>query len=182
MMTYDPNVDTMSTPITSLEPTLNEEIARQALDRSQKEESAKSVPQGLLRIVPEKKIDESQMADFSTPIEEVMQNEIVGSAYGQTAQMQTPSAVRMRPQGGDGGERKARSENPFGLTDEQFQAALAGAAAVVAFSKPVQTRLRSMIPNFVGDSGDASLTGLIVTALVAAIVFYILKKFVVERA
>jgi hypothetical protein len=177
MMTYDPSVDSMSTPISAFEPTLNEEIARQALERPP-EDSTKSVPQGLMRNLPEKKIDESQMADFSTPIEEVMQNDIMGSA-----QMQAPSAMRMRaapPAEGD--ERKARSANPFGLTDEQFQAALAGAAAVVAFSKPIQTRLRSMVPNFIGESGDASLTGLIVTALVAAIVFYILKKFIAERA
>jgi hypothetical protein len=178
MMTYDPSVDSMSTPISSFEPTLNEEIARQALERPP-EDSTKSVPQGLMRNLPEKKIDESQMADFSTPIEEVMQNEIMGSA-----QMQAPSAVRMRaaPPAEGGEERKTRSSNPFGLTDEQFQAALAGAAAVVAFSKPVQTRLRSMVPNFIGETGDTSLTGLIVSALVAAIVFFILKKFIIERA
>jgi hypothetical protein len=112
------------------------------------------------------------MADFSTPIEEVMQNEVSGNPYAPPVSQAGPSAA-VTPK-----KSSSSSKNPFGLTDEQFQAALAGAAAVVAFSKPVQERLRSMVPKFVGDSGDVSLTGLAVTALIAAIVFYILKKYV----
>ena len=38
-----------------------------------------------------------------------------------------------------------------------------------------------MVPKFVGESGDVSLTGLAVTALIAAIVFYFLKKFLAEQ-
>jgi hypothetical protein len=38
-----------------------------------------------------------------------------------------------------------------------------------------------MVPKFVGESGDVSLTGLAVTALVAALVFYIIKKYLVDR-
>jgi hypothetical protein len=177
MMTYDPNVDTLSSPIQQpTEMTVDEELAREALNRD-KLGSTKSVPTGLIK--PEKKVDESQMADFSTPIEEVMQNEVMGSPYAQPPQ--APSASRKRNM--DDEPKAARaSKNPFGLTDEQFQAALAGVAAIVAFSKPVQGRLRTMVPKFVGESGDVSLTGLIVTALVAAIVFYIIKKFIVEKA
>jgi hypothetical protein len=181
MLTYDPNVDVLATPIPPQEEVpINEELARQALARSS-EENMKTVPQGLLRnYQPEKKVDESQMADFSTPIEEVMQNEVMGSPY---AVPQAPSvARRTNVDGGSPPTESRSSKNPFGLTDEQFQAALAGAAAVVAFSKPVQERLRSMVPKFVGDSGDVSLTGLVVTALVAAIAFYFLKKLIMERA
>jgi hypothetical protein len=116
------------------------------------------------------------MADFSTPIEEVMQNEIMGPPMAPSAALQRR---REEPQER---KKKAESGNPFGLTDEQFQAALAGAAAVVAFSNPVQSRLRTMVPKFVGESGDVSLTGLIVSALVAAVVFYIVKKYLVEKA
>jgi hypothetical protein len=155
---------------------VNEELARQALARSP-EEGSKTVPTGLLRL--EKKVDESQMADFSTPIEEVMQNEVMGPPT-----MMGPSAAIQRRQEDpqERSSKKAASANPFGLTDEQFQAALAGVASVIAFSKPVQTRLRTMVPKFVGESGDVSLTGLAVTALIAAIVFYIIKKYVVDRA
>ena len=128
---------------------------------------------------PEKKIDESQMADFSTPIEEVMagpsgmiQDEMMGPALptqGNKKVSRTSS------------EKGSRSKNPFGLTDEQFMAAIAGVAAVIAFSKPVQGKLGEMVPKFLGESGDLSLTGMVVSALVAAIVFYFAKQFLADR-
>jgi len=179
MLTYDPNVDSLSSPIPpSEEMPVNEQLARQP------EPSTKTVPQGLLRTVaPEKNVDESQMADFSTPIEEVLQNEVMGGpAYGPGGGGEQQAGPSARIAGAPQKKSAGASKNPFGLTDEQFQAALAGAAAVVAFSKPVQERLRGMVPKFAGDSGDVSLTGLAVTALVAALVFYILKKFIAERA
>ena len=77
---------------------------------------------------------------------------------------------------------KKSSKNPFGMTDEQFMAAIAGLAAVIAFSKPVQGKLTEMVPKFVGESGDLSLTGMAVSALVAAIVFYFAKQFLAEKA
>ena len=179
MLTYNPSVEMDSTPIAQEEMPLNEEIARAALNHDERT-NLKGVPTGLLR--PEKKIDESQMADFSTPIEEVMpgpnqmiQNEVMGPPQ---MMMGGPSASRKKSSGGEG----ASSKNPFGLTDEQFQAALAGAAAVLAFSKPIQSRLRTMVPKFVNDSGDTSLTGLIATALVVAIIFYFAKKFITDKA
>jgi len=175
MLTYDPDASTLISEIPP-PPPVNEELARQALARTP-EDGAKTVPTGLLKL--EKKVDESQMADFSTSIEELMQNEVSGSPYGGPPQQpQAPSASLMNaPQS----KKKAASANPFGLTDEQFQAALAGVAAVVAFSKPVQSRLRNMVPKFVGESGDVSLTGLAVTAFVAALVFYIIKKYLIDR-
>ena len=177
MLTYDPDASTLISDIpVEQEVPLNEEIAREALKRDP-QASSKSVPTGLLKnYQPEKNVDESQMADFSTPIEEVMQNEIMGS------QMAPSAAVQRRQEEPQERKKAAASGNPFGLTDDQFQAALAGAAAVVAFSGPVQSRLRTMVPKFVGESGEVSLTGLAVTALVAAIVFYIIKKYVIERA
>lgn len=185
MLTYDPSVDSMSSPIQQPpEMSVDEELARAALN---KDPNNKSVPTGLLKnFPPEKNVDESQMADFSTPIEDVMagpgqmlQNEMMGSPYAQP--QQAASAARKR-NGDDGSESGARaSKNPLGLTDEQFQAALAGVAAIIAFSKPVQSRMRTMVPKFVGESGDVSLTGLVVTALVAAIVFYFAKKFIADK-
>jgi len=177
MLTYDPDASTLISDIpVEQEVPLNEEIAREALKRDP-QTSSKSVPTGLLKnYQPEKNVDESQMADFSTPIEEVMQNEIMGS------QMAPSAAVQRRHEEPQERKKAAATGNPFGLTDDQFQAALAGAASVVAFSGPVQSRLRTMVPKFVGESGEVSLTGLAVTALVAAIVFYIIKKYVIERA
>jgi hypothetical protein len=185
MLTYDPDASTLLTdiPETREEMPLNEELAREALKRDP-QASQNSVPTGLLKnYSQEKKIDESQMADFSTPIEELMQNDIMMAPGG-------PSASRPQPRSQEGSgapqeqrkKKSAASGNPLGLTDEQFQAALAGLASVVAFSHPVQSRLRTMVPKFVGESGEVSLTGLGVTALVAALVFYIIKKYLVDKA
>jgi hypothetical protein len=177
MQTYDPDASTLINEIPEIP--LNEEIAREALKRDP-QASQNSVPTGLLKL--EKKIDESQMADFSTPIEELMQNDVM---MAQSASR--PQAIRSQDvMGGSGApqeqrKKKSASSNPFGLTDEQFQAALAGVASVIAFSNPVQSRLRTMVPKFVGESGNVSLTGLAVTAFVAALVFYIIKKYVVDR-
>lgn len=178
MLTYDPDASTLISEIPdNKEMPLNEEIARQALSRDP-EASQKTVPTGLLKnFQPEKKVDESQMADFSTSIEELMQNEVQGGGPYAPQQPQAPSAGHAPPS-----SKKEASGNPFGLTDEQFQAALAGVASVIAFSKPVQSRLRTMVPKFVGESGDVSLTGLAVTAFVAALVFYIIKKYLIDRA
>ena len=175
MLTYDPDASTLTNAIPNeQEVPLNEEIAREALKRDP--QTAKSVPTGLLKnYPPEKNVDESQMADFSTPIEEVMQNEIMGS------QMAPSAAVQRRHEEPPERKKAAASGNPFGLTDDQFQAAMAGVAAVIAFSGPVQSRLRTMVPKFVGESGDISITGLGVSALVAALVFFIIKKYVIER-
>lgn len=142
------------------------------------DESKKGVPEGLLPNPTEKNIGESQMAEFaSTPIEEVMpgpnqmlQDEVQGPP--RTIQ----SKRQARETSGEGGSSK--SKNPFGLTDDQYQAALAGIAAVIAFSKPVQGKLSTMVPKFLSESGDMSVTGMVVTALVAAIVFYLARKYI----
>jgi hypothetical protein len=132
-----------------------------------------AVPQGLLKTEPEKKMDESQMAEFSSAIEEVMpgpgqmlQNEIMGP----------PHLAKRRSSSENGDTAVKSSKNPLGLTDDQFQAVIAGVAAVIAFSKPIQDKLRAFVPKFVGESGEVSMTGLIASALVAAIIFYFARR------
>lgn len=141
----------------------------------------RGVPTGLVREPsPEKNLDESQMAEFSSSIEDVMpgpgqmmQDEVQGSAYEQA-----PPQKAKASSGSKGG---AASKNPLGLTDEQYYAALAGVAAVIAFSKPVQGKLSTMVPKFLGDSGDLSVTGMAVSALIAAIIFYFARQFLGDR-
>jgi hypothetical protein len=139
-------------------------------------------PTGLLPNPPpeelKKNLGSSQMAEFSTAIEEVMpgpgqmmQDEMMGPSMPVSGNRKTARKS----------ESKGASKNPFGLTDEQYYAVLAGVAAVVAFSKPVQGKLSSMVPKFTGDGGDLSLTGMIVSALVAAVVFYFARQFLVDR-
>lgn len=179
-MTYDPDASTLINDIPEMP--LNEEIAREALKRDP-QSSSKTVPTGLLKnYPPEKNVDESQMADFSTPIEELMQNEVMMAPGGPSASRPQQGRQQQEDAPQEARKKSGASGNPFGLTDEQFQAALAGVAAVVAFSSPVQSRLRTMVPKFVGESGNVSLTGMAVTALVAALVFYIVKKYLVDKA
>ena len=162
VLTYDPTSD--STPITEIEAP---------------EEKPKRPPEGLLKNEPEKKVDESQMADFATPIDEIMpgpnqmiQDEIMGPpSLPQSGNVKTPRT-----------ESKKDSKRPLGLTDEQFTAAIAGLAAALAFSKPVQSKLSTSVPKFLNEAGDMSVTGMVVSALVAAIVFYFAKQFLAERA
>jgi len=52
---------------------------------------------------------------------------------------------------------------------------------VIAYSKPVQGKLSTMVPKFLGDNGEISMTGMAVTALIAAIVFYFARQFLSER-
>ena len=176
MLTYDPSASSLLTDIPEGGTlTVDEELAHQALNRD-KGDQAKSVPTGLWKRAPEKDVDESQMADFSTPIEELIpgpnqmiQNEMMGPPQ------QAPMVERTSK------SKKTASANPFGLTDDQFQAAVAAIAAAIAFSKPVQSRLRTMVPKFVGESGEVSLTGLAVTGLIVAILYYLAKKYIVEK-
>jgi hypothetical protein len=141
--------------------------------------SKRTVPTGLLRDVePEKNLDESQMAEFSSSIEEVMpgpgqmmQDEVQGSPYEQA-----PPQKQTKSKGSSGS-----SKNPFGLTDEQWYAALAGVAAVIAYSKPVQGKLGTMVPKFLGENGEISMTGMAVTALIAAVIFYFARQFLSDR-
>ena len=171
MLSYDPNVTDLTTPIP---------IAEEAVEQP-KTDNKRSVPTCLIReSAPEKNLDESQMADFSTPIEEVMpgpgrmmQDEVMGPPTMMQGNKPTPRD--------DGGSKGGRSKNPFGLTDDQFLAALAGVAGVIAFSKPVQGKLSTMVPKFLGETGEVSTTGLAVTALLAAIIFYFAKQFLKDK-
>ena len=147
------------------------------------EENKSSVPTGLLPNVQENKVDESQMADFSTPIEEVMagpgqllQDEMMGPPQMQTGNKRVAKSDSPHYSGSG-----KKSKNPFGLTDEQFLAALAGVVAVIAYSKPVQNKLVNMVPKFLTPEGDMSVTGMVVTALVSAVLFYFARQFIEKQ-
>ena len=172
MLTYDPNVSDLSTPIP---------VASASVPVEDGANNKRTVPTGLIREEqqPEKNLDESQMAEFSSSIEEVMpgpgqmmQDEVQGSPYEQA-----PPQKQAKSKGSSGS-----SKNPFGLTDEQWYAALAGVAAVIAYSKPVQGKLSTMVPKFLGENGEMSMTGMAVTALIAAVVFYFARQFLGDKA
>jgi hypothetical protein len=132
------------------------------------------IPQGLIETPPqnppEKNVGESQMAEFSTSLDEIvppgpgmqMQNMAMGSVPPPNAQMQ--QQTQSAPHSG---------KIPFGMTIEQYMACLAGLAAVVAGSKPIQERIGSFFPNV----EEGSMTYMLITALVAALVFYAAQRF-----
>jgi hypothetical protein len=73
-----------------------------------------------------------------------------------------------------------QSKNPLNLTDDQMEALLAGAAALLAFSGFSQEKLAGIVPKFLDESGKQSMVGMVVTALLVAILFYFGRRFVVR--
>ena len=109
------------------------------------------------------------MAEFSTSLDEIAPPMMSGPAMAMhQAQQQAPQGVQQAPQTAQGPKKI-----PFGLTVQQYMALLAGLAAVVSTSRPVQERLTQFFPNVEPGSMYAAL----VTALIAALVFYAAEKF-----
>jgi len=120
--------------------------------------------------------------DFSTPIADVVPSADFDMGPSMGGPYKNPQNNRVAALSLDnasaGPVSSSSSKNPFGLTDEQLNAAIAGIAAVAAFSKPIQNKLADLIPKFMSDAGDLSATGMLATAFIAAVVFFILHKFV----
>ena len=75
----------------------------------------------------------------------------------------------------------AVSKYPMNLTDEQVEALFVGLVAAIAFSKPLQEKMATMIPKFVTENGTRSMTGLAATGAVAAGLFYFGRRAVLKR-
>lgn len=138
-----------------------------------------SIPQGLIEHggfnSSEKNVGESQMAEFSTPLDEV-----VPQGAGMQMQDMAFGSAMAGPPMQQQQQQQARSESagrkiPFGLTSEQYMAALAGIAAVVATSKPIQERVSQFFPDLVAGSASA----MALTAALAALVFFLAQKFLI---
>ena len=136
--------------------------------------------------VPEKNISKSKAMD-STPINDIMPGEdYLGPAGGgpdpRYMMAQQPMYVQQQlptPQGYQG-KQTVSSKNPMNLTDEQMEALLAGVVALLAFSGFAQDKLSTMIPKFLDEAGKQSTIGMLITALLAAVLFYFGRRFVVK--
>jgi hypothetical protein len=106
---------------------------------------------------------EEPMAEFSTPISELMQDEPDAQV------VQQPMMMLGKKESAPPAKKRQGS-----LTPEQMDAVIAGVAAVIAFSKPVQDKIAQMIP-------AGGLVGTLATALLAAVAFYFLKQFLVKK-
>jgi hypothetical protein len=131
----------------------------------------------------EKNVSENKQTMDSTPINDIMMEPPMmvdePRMQGMMPQMTAP-----QPQGAYAvpqQDQKPESKNPFNLTDDQMIALVAGAAAALAVSKPVQDKLVTSIPKFLNEQGSRSMVGLASTGLVAAVVFYISKDYFVKQ-
>jgi len=148
-----------------------------------------NVPMATPPNAPEKNKSISKGMD-STPISDIMPGEdLLGPAGGgpdpRYMMAQQPMFVNQQipvPQGYQQQQQKpaVASKNPLNLTDEQMQALLAGVVALLAFSGFAQDKLSTMIPKFLDEAGKRSTVGTIVTALLAAVIFYFGRRFVVK--
>lgn len=119
--------------------------------------------------------------EFSTAIQDVM-----GSAEFEPEEMTMPVDERLvqrvrkesyRPEKEIPQSVATSTKNPFGLTDDQLQAALAGLAAVIAFSKPVQDKIAEVLPQVVGQGMMSQAFMLALTA----VIFMLAKKFLAGK-
>jgi hypothetical protein len=131
---------------------------------------------------PEKNVSQSKQTMDSTPINDIMMEPPMmmdePRMQGMMPQMTAPQpqGAYMAPQQ----QAAPESKNPFNLTDDQMIALVAGAAAALAVSKPVQDKLATSVPRFLNEVGGRSMVGLASTGLVAAIAFYVAKDYIVK--
>jgi len=137
---------------------------------------------------PEKNISKSKGMD-STPISDIMPGEdMLGPAGGgpdpRFMMAQQPAFVQQQypvPQGYQQQQKVVvASKNPLNLTDEQMEALLAGVVALIAFSGIAQDKLATIVPKFLDEVGKRSTIGTVVTALLAAVIFYFGRRFVIR--
>lgn len=70
---------------------------------------------------------------------------------------------------------------PLNLTKAQFESLVAGVSAMIAVSGPVQDKLGDIVPSFFSDLGKITTTGLLITGLVTAVLFYFIRQFMIGR-
>ncbi len=131
---------------------------------------------------PEKNVSQSKQTMDSTPINDIMMEPPMMMEEPRMQGMM-PQMTAPQPQGSYAmpqQEAKPESKNPFNLTDDQMIALVAGAAAALAVSKPVQDKLVTSVPKFLNEQGSRSMIGLASTGLVAALAFYAAKDYIVK--
>lgn len=135
---------------------------------------------------PEKNSDPILEMDFSTPISDVMPSAAfdpmpdTSGGGGGAATYNSPTTQRVTgvAAGMIGAPSSSKEQAyPLGLTFEQFSAALAGLSSLAAFSSPVQEKLAEMIPKFMGDAGQLTTTGMAITAMLVAVIFFFAMRF-----
>jgi len=184
--------DSSMTPFFSSQPAPEGRLAQKPQEGQMHAVYSPNVP------VPEKNATEKNSgkskAMDSTPLSDLMMpgEDYIGAPGGSAdprymmapqpsyvqQQMPTPQGYAATPQKPT--KPATSSKNPMNLTDEQMEALLAGAAALLAFSGFAQDKLSTLVPKFLDEAGRRSTMGSLVTALLVAIIFYFGRKFVVR--
>jgi len=130
---------------------------------------------------PEKNVSQSKETMDSTPINDIMMEPPMMTDEPKMQGMM-PQMTAPQPQGSYAppAETKVESKNPLNLTDDQMTAAIVAACTALAISKPVQDKLATSIPKFLNEQGGRSMVGLASTGVVAAVVFYFVKDYIVK--
>lgn len=131
---------------------------------------------------PEKNVRQSKETMDSTPINDIMMDPPMMTdeprMQGMMSQMTAP-----QPQGAYATSQappQPEKKNPLNLTDEQLTALVVAACTAAAISKPIQDRLATSVPKFLNEQGSRSMVGLASTGVVAAIIFYFVKDYIVK--
>ena len=124
---------------------------------------------GSTAIEPKKNIEEKQM-EFSSSIQDVMSAPVDSLAQIPDVMMTSSPEPKMSP----------KSKYPLGLNKAQFESLIAGLAAVIVVSGPVQDKIYDFMPTFLNESGKLSTQGMGVTLLLVAIVFYFMRQFLIK--
>jgi len=135
---------------------------------------------------PEKNIPKMQQAQMdSTPISDVMPSSALDQEMmyappmmpqQQQQHQQMQQMMQQQPQ-----MAAPPSKNPMNMTDEQYQALVAGVCAVIAFCEPFQKKLLGTFPQLASEAGSLTTYGLLVSGLIVAVFYYLAQKFVINR-
>ena len=130
----------------------------------------------------EKNVGQSKETMDSTPINDIMMEPPMMTDEPRMQGMM-PQMTAPQPQGAypvPQAPAEPEKKNPLNLTDDQLTALVVAACTAAAVSKPVQDRLATSIPKFLNEQGGRSMVGLAATGVVAAVVFYVAKDYIVK--
>jgi hypothetical protein len=128
-------------------------------------------------VLEEKKEDIQQMnmMEFSSSLDDLMPAD---QPPTDTDQYTNPTSGRVTGLSLPTPEKKPqpKKQNPFNLTDDQYDAVIAGVIGAIVYSVSIQTKLSGMVPNFNGMNGS------IASAILIALLFFLFKKYVVKKS
>lgn len=136
---------------------------------------------------PEKNVSTNKDTMDSTPINDIMMDP-PSMSEDPRVQGVMPQMVAAQPQSAypstNTGQKKVKevpdSKNPLNMTDDQLITAIVAVATAIAVSKPIQDRLATSIPKFLNEQGGRSMVGLATTGVIAALIFFVAKTYIVR--